>query len=98
MAKYAKIVDGKVENVIVAEHDWVATQTQDVYVLSTDENTACINGSIIDGIFVNPQPYPSWTLGEDYKWVSPIPLPLDSDTVVYRWDEENLSWVEMQFN
>lgn len=96
MAEYAKIVDGQVQNVIVAEPEWIATQTEDTYVLSTEENTACIGGSIIDGIFVTPQVYASWTLGSDYQWHPPTPLPEDYATVIYRWDEETLSWVEMQ--
>lgn len=98
MPNYAKIVDGKVENVIVAEPEWIATQTEDIYVLSTEENQASVDGFIVDGVFVNPQMYPSWILGSDYKWHPPIPLPDNADTVVYRWDEPTLSWVEMPFN
>jgi hypothetical protein len=98
MAEYAKIVDGMVENVIVAEPEWIAAQTGDTYVLSTEENTASVNGSIVDGIFVKPHVYPSWTLGSDYEWHPPTPLPEDSNTILYRWDEPTLSWVEMQFN
>jgi hypothetical protein len=98
MPNYAHIVDGKVENIIVAEPEWVATQVNDIYILSTDENPACPDGTIVDGIFVSPQIYASWTLGSDYKWHPPIPLPDDANAVVYRWDEPTLSWVEMQFN
>jgi hypothetical protein len=98
MPNYAKIVDGQVENVIVAEPEWVATQTEDTYVLSTDENPASVGGSIIDGIFVSPQMYPSWTLGSDYKWHAPVSLPEDADTVIYGWDEPTFSWVKMPFS
>lgn len=98
MANYAKIVNGKVENVIVAEPEWIATQTEDTYILSTEENPASPDGTIVDGIFISPKIYDSWTLGDDYKWHPPIPLPNDSDTIVYRWDEPTLSWVEIQFN
>lgn len=98
MPNYAKIVNGKVENVIVADPEWIATQTQDIYIESTDENTACVGGSIIDGVFVNPKLYDSWTLGSDYKWHPPIPLPADANKIIYRWDEPTLSWVKMPFN
>lgn len=98
MPTYAKIVDGKVENIIVAEPEWIATQTQDTYVLSTDENPASPDGTIVNGIFVSPKIYASWVLGDDYQWHSPVPLPEDANTVIYRWDEETLSWVEMPLN
>jgi hypothetical protein len=43
--------------------------------------------------FYAPQPYPSWTLNEDYKWEAPIPYPEDgSPEKIYAWDEENLTW------
>lgn len=93
MANYAKIVDGYVENVIVADSDWIATQTQDVYVLSTDENTACVGGLIIDGIFIRPQPFPSWSLDENLVWQAPIDLPADGK--IYTWNEDNQVWVEL---
>ena len=40
-------------------------------------------------VFVEPQPYPSWTLDSNYDWQPPTPKP-DGD---YYWDEENLQWV-----
>lgn len=47
----------------------------------------------IDG-FVPPQPFASWVLDEGSGlWVSPVPYPDDSE--VYVWDEDSLSWVEV---
>ena len=43
-------------------------------------------------IFIQPQPYPSWTLGEDYYWNPPIPVPVDNVDKQYIWNESNLSW------
>ena len=42
--------------------------------------------------FIGPQPYPSWVLNEDKKWVAPVKEPTDS--WLYTWDEEIGAWVE----
>jgi hypothetical protein len=44
--------------------------------------------------FIAPQPYPSWILNEDTcQWDSPIPYP--TDDLMYSWDEDTTSWVEI---
>ena len=43
--------------------------------------------------FAGPQPYPSWTLDENYVWQPPTPMPDDGS--VYGWDEATTSWVEV---
>ena len=40
--------------------------------------------------FVQPQPFPSWTLDENNDWQPPTPK-LEGD---YYWDENLLVWVE----
>lgn len=45
-------------------------------------------------IFIAPQPCPSWTLDSNYDWQPPVPYP--SEGGPWRWDEETLSWVEVQ--
>ena len=51
-------------------------------------------GYIWDGPgFAPPQPYPSWTLGDDYLWQAPTPVPDDGKP--YDWDEVTTSWVEV---
>lgn len=45
-------------------------------------------------IFVQPQPYPSWTLDENNDWQPPVVRP---DEVSY-WDEETLSWKSYKSN
>jgi len=43
--------------------------------------------------FYAPQPYPSWSLNEDYIWEAPVPYPEDaSPEKIYTWDEENQEW------
>jgi hypothetical protein len=83
---YAQLVDGKVVNVIVADADFIATQTDKTYVL-------CQRGGIgwsFDGTnFIAPQPYPSWILDSNFDWQPPTPKP-DGD---YYWNEKTISWV-----
>jgi hypothetical protein len=43
-------------------------------------------------VFITPQPYPSWSLDSNYDWRAPTPKPVGR----YRWDEQSLSWVEVQ--
>ena len=40
-------------------------------------------------VFVEPQPYPSWTLDSNHDWQPPTPKP-EGD---YYWSEEDLEWV-----
>ncbi len=42
--------------------------------------------------FASPQPYPSWSLDENYVWQPPTPYPDDGG--LYVWDEDTTSWVE----
>ncbi len=43
--------------------------------------------------FASPQPYPSWSLDENYVWQPPTPYPDDGN--LYEWDEATTSWVEV---
>ena len=48
------------------------------------------------GGFRPESPYPSWILNNtNLQWEAPVPLPSDSDTVPYLWDEETVSWIRM---
>ena len=50
-------------------------------------------GDIYDAnadVFISPQPYPSWSLDENYDWQPPTPMPQDG--MKYVWDEVNLVW------
>lgn len=42
-------------------------------------------------VFVEPQPYPSWSLDSNHDWQAPTPKPEGN----YRWDESTLAWVEL---
>ena len=84
---YAQIVNNKVVNVIVADENFIATQTTKTYVL-------CSRGGIgwtFDGTnFIPPQPYPSWTLDSNYDWQPPTPKP--DDILAWTWNEASASW------
>ena len=44
-------------------------------------------------VFITPQPFPSWSLDEDYDWQPPTPMPTQGR---WYWDEATLSWVEAE--
>jgi hypothetical protein len=44
--------------------------------------------------FIPPQPFPSWVLNETTcLWDAPVPYP--DDGLKYDWDEDTVSWVEI---
>jgi hypothetical protein len=45
--------------------------------------------------FIAPKPYSSWTLNEDTcQWQAPTPMPTEGK--FYVWNEETLSWVNLE--
>ena len=44
-------------------------------------------------VFITPQPFPSWSLDENYDWQAPIAFPADGNQ--YEWNEEQQVWVEL---
>lgn len=114
MSHFAKVLDGKVIKVIVAEQDFFDTFVDDSpgEWIQTSYNTyggqhllggaplrknyAGI-GYIYDrekDAFYAPKPFPSWILdNETCLWNSPVEKP--SDNKHYKWDEDNLSWIEV---
>ena len=101
MAHFAKVVSGKVTQIIVAEPEffdtfiddtpgqWLETKTDG----SIRKNYAGI-GDIYDPVrdaFYAPQPFSSWTLAEDTcLWEAPTPMPEDDNN--YCWNEDTTSW------
>ena len=41
-------------------------------------------------VFVAPQPYPSWSLDDNFDWQAPTPMPEDDN--LYNWNEETQNW------
>jgi hypothetical protein len=44
----------------------------------------------VNDVFIVPQPYPSWTLDENFDWQAPTPYPTGDG--IYTWNESTLSW------
>jgi hypothetical protein len=112
MAHFAKVVDGTVEQVIVADtKEWCEANLGGTWVQTSynthanqhpegrplHKNYAGI-GYNWDGTgFFAPQPYPSWTKDEaTYLWNAPVAMPTDGKR--YSWNEETLSWDEIELN
>jgi len=54
-------------------------------------------GMIYDSVrdaFIAPQPYPSWILNET-SCIYEAPVPYPTDDLMYSWDEDTTSWVEV---
>jgi hypothetical protein len=47
----------------------------------------------VNDVFITPQPYPSWSLDENFDWQPPTPQPA---LLGWYWDEDSLSWVEVE--
>lgn len=110
MSHFAKIEDGVVTQVIVAEQDFVDTQKGTWVQTSYNthggqhsqggtplrKNYAGIN-YIYDSTrdaFYTPQPYPSWTLNET-SCLWEAPVAYPSDGKMYNWNESTTGWVEV---
>jgi hypothetical protein len=104
MAHYAKVNNGIVEQIIVAEVEFFDTfidsspgeWIQTSYNNNIRKNYAGV-GFTYDSTrdaFIPPKPYPSWVLNEDTcQYDSPVPYP-DNDKR-YEWNEETTNWKEV---
>lgn len=45
----------------------------------------------VNDVFIRPQPYPSWSLDDNFDWQAPSPAP---EGMNWYWDEDSLSWLE----
>ena len=101
MSHFAKVIDGVVIDVIVAEQEFFDTFIDDTpgewIQTSYNDNIrgrfASIGG-IYDSendVFTDKQPHPSWVL-ENNIWKAPVDRP--DETSLYNWDEDTTSWVE----
>lgn len=110
MAHFAKVVDGIVEQVIVADtKEWCEQNLGGTWVQTSyntfagkhklggtplHKNYAGV-GYLWDGIgFSAPQPHASWTLNQE-TYLWEAPVVYPTDGKPYHWDEPTLSWVEI---
>ena len=128
MAHFAKVLNGEVINVIVAEPEFFNTfvDTSPGQWIQTSYNThknihygpdgqpdggiplrgnfAGLGGTYdqINDVFYDKKPYPSWILNtSNWTWEAPVPYPGPIPRTrqwesVYSWDENTLSWVELE--
>jgi len=104
MAHFAKVKDGIVIKVIVAEQEFIDNYidneagiwVQTSYNGSIRKNYAGV-GYTYDpdrDAFIPPKSYDSWILNEDTcRWEPPIAYPTDG--INYKWNEDNQSWDEI---
>ena len=110
MAHYAKVEDGVVTQVIVADSkEWCETNLGGTWV-QTSYNTFGgehkLNGTPLhknyagigytfDGTgFAAPQPFTSWIKNSD-TYLWEAPTPHPTDGKFYQWVEKDLEWVEV---
>jgi hypothetical protein len=122
MAHFAKVENGVVTDVIVAEQDFIdALPDKDSWIQTSyntrggvhylpDSNTPSPDqskalranyaglGMTYDAendVFYGVQPFTTWILNRTiWVWEPPIPRPEDGKR--YRWDDETVSWIEVQ--
>jgi hypothetical protein len=110
MSHYAKIENGLVTQVIVADADFVTTQpgqwVQTSY--NTRNNTHTLGGTPLRGnyagvghiydavndVFYPPAPYASWQLNTD-TWSWQAPVACPQDGKMYFWDESAAAWQQL---
>ena len=49
----------------------------------------------VNDVFIAPQPVASWSLDETFDWQPPTPRPTEG---LWTWNEDNLSWIEIELN
>ena len=98
MAHYAKIIEGTVVEVIVADADYIdgleGTWIQTSYNSNIRKNYAGIGGTYdsTKDAFIGPKPYSSWVLHEaTCQWNAPVEIP-DIENK-YTWNEDTTSWM-----
>ena len=88
---FAKIDSNNVVlNVIVADQEFISKQ-EGTWIQAPDKKVG--TGYLWDpikGVFVSPQPFPSWVLDQNNQWRAPVPMP--GDGKLYLWDEPNTNW------
>ena len=104
MSYFAKLENGIVTKVIVAEVEFFDTFVDDTpgQWLETKEDGSIRKNHAGIGFtydatrdaFYGPQPYSSWTLDESTcQWVCPVTYPVDDK--VYNWNETDQQWDEI---
>lgn len=104
MSHFAKVENNIVTETIVAEQDFINSGVVGdsfLWLQTSYNNKFRLQfagvGSIYDktnDIFVDPQPYKSWTLDDDFVWQPPTAMP--DDDKMYSWNEDTQAWDETE--
>ena len=101
MGIYAKIVNNLVTEVIVADSNFISTQSGTWVETKKDRSIRANYAGIgytydsSNDVFYAPRPYASWSLDSGYEWQPPTAYPNDGNTKSYSWNETNRQWVEV---
>ena len=107
MTHFAKVVDGIVTRVIVAEPDFFSTSgfmddspgkwIQTYKDASQRGNYAGIGYKYDPELdaFIGKQPYPSWVLNSSHHWESPLGSAPEEEGKSFAWKEETQEWIEI---
>ena len=60
-----------IETVSVADDSWSAEN----WIKVTGDRKAVKGGTYVDGVFILPKPYPSWSLDSNKDWQAPVTKP-----------------------
>jgi len=87
MKQFALIENNIVVNIITADDAFIQEQSGQ-WIEYNDLRPAYIGTELVDGFFVSPKPFPSWTLNSSYDWQAPVTRPVGD----FVWNEETQSW------
>ena len=96
--KFAVIENGIVINTIIADSKSIAEEVTGLTCVEYTTEQAETGGTYSDGSFVKKQPFASWVL-VDGEWEAPVAPPTQIDPenpVPYVWDEDSVSWIEVE--
>ena len=103
MSYYAKVVNGIVDQIIVAEPEFMETfidSSPGEWIKASKDGSIRKNypgvGMEYDSTrdaFIPPKPFDSWTLNEDTcQWECPVERPEGGEKLI--WNEDTQTWVE----
>jgi len=103
---YAVVKDSRVINLVIFDDPTEETLNifkevhgADAIILATDNST--IDGEYDGEKFWKIKPYESWVKNqEENTWTAPVPYPvIDKENFIsYEWNEETISWEEINGN
>jgi len=95
---FAIIEDGIVVNTIIADSKAIAEEITGLTCVEYTTEPAEPGGTYSNGTFISRKPYPSWVTDGGSGWTSPVAYPeIDPENLkTYSWDEDSVSWVEIE--